>query len=126
MALIIGDVRQEMKANLSALIQKIREERHDKPNYYIFVGAKLDGMNSDVLRQGIVITQERPEVQLGTILVYIDNKKGTWSLEWCFPLDAQAPGFALEKSDGYSELIMQSLQTPNAIDKVKDKIVKRL
>ena len=122
---MIGDVRQEMKANLNALIQKIREERHGKPNYYIFIGAKLDDRYKDVFRQGIVITEKKPGVQLGTILVYIDNEKGTWKLEWCFPLDAQAPGFALEKSDGYSELIMQSLQTPDAIDKVDDKIIKK-
>ncbi len=125
MSLMIGDVRQEMKANLNALIQKIREERQDKPNYYIFIGAKLDDRYKDVFRQGIVITEKKPGVQLGTILVYIDNEKGTWKLEWCFPLDAQSPGFALEKSDGYSELIMQSLQTPNAIDKVDDKIIKK-
>ena len=126
MALLIGDVRQEMKSNLSALIQKIREERHDKPNYFIFIGAKLDARYKDIFRQGIVITQERPDVQLGTILVYIDNHKGTWKLEWCLPLDTIKPDFALEKSDGYSELIMQSLQTPDAINKVEDKIVNRL
>ena len=126
MTLLIGDVRKEMKDNLSALIQTIREDRQDKPNYYIYVGAKLNDPNKDVIKQGIVITEQRPEFQLGTILVYINNEKGTWGLEWCFPLDAAVPDFALENSDGYSELIYQSLQTPNAIDKVKDKIVKRL
>ena len=125
MSLLIGDVRKEMKSNLGAMIQKIREERQDKPNYYIFVGAKLDDRYKDVFRQGIIITEKRPGVQLGTILVYIDNEKGTWKLEWCFPLDAQVPDFALEKSEGYSELIYQSLQTPGAIDKVNDIIVKR-
>ena len=126
MSLLIGDVRQDMKKNLSALIQKIREERQDKPNYYIYIGAKVGGMNNNVLKQGIIITETRPDVQLGTILVYIDNHKGTWKLEWCLPLDTIKPDFALEKSDGYSELIMQSLQTPDAINKVEDKIVNRL
>ena len=125
MTLIIGDVRQEMKKNLSALIQEIREERHDKPNYYIFVGAKIPDVRHSIIKQGIVIMEERPQVQLGTILVYIDNEKGTWRLEWCFPLDAVKPDFALENSDGYSELIFQSLQTPDAINKVDDKIIKR-
>jgi len=84
----LGETRQEMTRGLMQKIEKIINE-HERyaDKYYIWVHAKPEKPGSNMIRQKIMITKVKPQMQLSTILFGVDNRKGDLTLEWALAGD---------------------------------------
>lgn len=90
MAILIGDMRQQMGENLCKVIDGVINRNSDKKQYYILVHSKFNSDN--VIKQSIVLTSTIPDKMFGTICFHVDNQKGEVKRIWILPLDVPAVG----------------------------------
>jgi hypothetical protein len=108
------DGRSELAEELNRKIEKIRQERHDKPNYYILVAAQVNNIDKDVIDQKYILLPERPiNPVVGTILYFVDNGNSKITRIWVLPRDIIQPASTINQSGDYSDEIFSHGELPN-------------
>ncbi len=108
-----GDLRKELGKELMESIEKVindNAKKHDK--YFILVHSDWDPAQRNVLRTRLVIMLEKPPAMLGTICVYVNNKKGIAKVMYALPQDI--PTDHVEMSDQGSEGVFDSAKNNNS------------
>lgn len=113
MVMNIRDGRNELTLELLATLTKIVEERKNKANYYILIQSVVDNENNDIIRNKVILLNKRLETPLiGTILYFVDNRRGRLERIWCLPRDVYQPE-TLVTPDDYSDEIFHIGKAPN-------------
>ncbi len=83
----IHTTRNELSANHRLELEKIINAHKGKENYYILVHAKWNPL-LEVIETKYILCSLKPVTRfLGTMLYYVDNKKGSLKRVWCLPYD---------------------------------------
>lgn len=82
----LGTARNELVYEHRRQIEKIINKNKKKDNYYILVHTMNNPFTRNI-HDKYILTSMMPERILGTILYYVDNKKGLLKRIWCLPLD---------------------------------------
>lgn len=107
--MLLWDARENLEKNHLKKMDQIKEKYKNKENYYIHVCVNWTNNNMDCLKNTYLIRDKKPPKMLGSMLYYIDNKKGIEKLEWALPMDVAIP----------DSLINPDSVNPNIIDHVK-------
>ena len=107
------EARNEMTIAHQKNIEKVIEKYKRQPNYYILVITHVDNYDPNVIREVFKPTFKRPEVQLGTILYYVDNRNGELFREWVLPRDIIQPEETINKAGDFSDEIFSCGEAPN-------------
>lgn len=104
----IGETREAMREKLlSDQLYKIAKEAHQEKKlneFWIVISHKPDQFLSGVIREGIVVTNKKPQKMLGSMCFHVVWDKGFFQPEWILPLDLGVD-LPMLGSDGHSELI---------------------
>jgi len=105
MKLLLGDIRNELHNDLLRNIERIIEQRQDKPSYWILVyqnrenlsGQETKGQErpgwtqyiegTDLINTKIILLSQKPPKMVGTMCWHVDNRRGKLVREWILPLD---------------------------------------
>lgn len=98
----LGETRQSMTKGLMQRIEGIINERKEK-EFYILVHAKPQSNNQFIIRQKIIILNQRPPEMLACMLFKVDNANGRLTLEWALPGDW--PTQAVEQGEHVPEVV---------------------
>ena len=113
MALCTGDLRNELGKELMASIEKVINDNANKHDeYYILIHSDWDHAQPGILRTKLMLMLERPPAMLGTLCVYVNNRKGTAEMLHALPLDI--PTDHVEMSDQASEGVFNSAVDNNS------------
>jgi hypothetical protein len=100
------EARNELTKALEKDIEKVVEKRQFEPNYYILVVSQVSNIDRDRIENKLILLSVRPEVPfIGTILYYVDNKKGELIREWVLPRDVIQPEETINKAGDFSDEI---------------------
>lgn len=88
----IGETRSNLAEDLlgDTLFKVIEKVGKDKPNmkqYYILITAQPDKFLTNVLRQGVKVTNVKPPKLINSMCFYVDMKRGSLSCMWILPRD---------------------------------------
>lgn len=88
----IGETRKNLAEDLlsDTLFKVIEKVSKDKPNmkqYYILITAQPDKFLTNVLRQGVKVSNVKPPRLINSMCFYVDMKKGSLSCMWILPRD---------------------------------------
>jgi hypothetical protein len=111
MALCTGDIRKELGSDLLRAIERVINDnagKHD--DYYILIHSDWEGRGA--LKTKLILMKERPPAMLGTLCVYVNNRKGTAEMLHALPLDI--PTDHVEMSDQASEGVFNSAVDNNS------------
>ena len=94
-AVLMGDMRRQMAGDLLKTLTDVIERKSDHPwPYFILVATHIDpAYHRGVIKERVIILDEKPAKYLGSICVRVDNRLGDATIEWILPLDN--PGLAL-------------------------------
>lgn len=105
MALCTGDIRKELGSDLLRAIERVIHDnagKHD--DYYILIHSDWEGRGA--LKTKLMLMKERPPALLGTLCVYVNNRKGIANMLHALPQDI--PTEHVELSDTGSEKVFDS------------------
>jgi len=106
-ALCTGDLRKELSKDLMDSIEKVINDNAQKyDEYYILVHSDWDHAQPGVLRTKLMLMKERPPAMLGTLCVYVNNRKGIANMLHALPQDIPTDG--VEMSDEESKGVFDS------------------
>ena len=91
----MGDMRGQMSSDLLKTLTDVIERKADHPRpYFILIATHIDpAYHRGVIKERVIILDEKPAKYLGSICVRVDNRLGDATSEWILPLDN--PGLAL-------------------------------
>ena len=104
--IILGDLRSEMAKELQRLILAVVDSHKDKETYFILVYAGID-VPAGIVMTKIILLDKKPPKMLGTLLYFVDNRKGKIERVWALPLDHDV---VIDPSDEIVEEIFRSAQ----------------
>jgi len=113
MVMTFRDGRNELTEDLQRRVSGVIEERKHKPNYYILVASQVDNMNTDVIKNKLILLKDKPDPVVGTILFYVDNRKGELIRLWVLPRDVMQPDSMINQAGDYSDEIFHMGKAPN-------------
>lgn len=115
MVMTFHEARNELVEDLKRRVTEVIEDRKHKPNYYILVASQVDNMNTDIIRNKLILIPEnkKPEPAVGTILFFVDNRKGEMIREWVLPRDVIQPDSMINQAGDYSDEIFHFGEAPN-------------
>lgn len=111
MKILLGDIRPELAKDLQRRIVEVIDQNKHKESYYILVYANLtvefwgNTQPVDVIKTKIILLSKKPKKMLGTMLAYVDNRKGIFKWIWNLPLDIPT---IIEPSDEVVESVWRS------------------
>ena len=112
MSIDIRTARNEMTMDLRNSLERTIDKHKNRPNYYILVVAYTDLSNRSIIRTKKILLKNKPAPQVGTMLYYVDNKKGTLKRIWVLPRDIVRPMGTVAESD-FSDEIFYHGKAPN-------------
>lgn len=89
MAVVIGDIRNELERDLRKRLAFVLSRKLDLKKYYVLVYAKWQG--GDELITKIITMLHRPPKMIGTVCYAVDNERGIVRQLWCLPKDFPVP-----------------------------------
>ncbi len=108
-ALYTGDLRRELGRELMASLDKVISDNSGKhAAYYILVYSDWDHAQPGILRTKLILMLDRPPAMLGTLCIYVDNRKGLAKILHALPQDI--PTEHVEMSDEGSKGVFDSAQ----------------
>lgn len=115
MVMTFREGRNELTLELRAEISKVIERKRHCPNYYILVASQVDNIDSDIIRNKLILLPEnkKPEPTIGTILYHVDNRRGKLDRLWVFPRDIVQPESMINKTNDFSDEIFYHGEAPN-------------
>lgn len=84
--ILIGDLRKEISLEIQRSIVKTLDIYKHKESYYLLVWAGID-IETGIIRSKLILLDKKPPKMLGTLLAYVDNRKGLFEWVWKLPLD---------------------------------------
>ncbi len=83
-----GTLRQCLSLDAQSKAGYIIEKKQKSPNYYMLIWSDFDPVQPNRINTRIITMNLRPEIpMLGTILMYVDNKRSKIDTIWNLPLD---------------------------------------
>lgn len=109
MVLELGEVREAMEANELKILDSIVARNKGKTSYYIWKHSNWEGQHSTIMRTKYQLRNHKPPIPLiGTKVWYVDNHRGTISLEWDLGMDIKDADICA--TDNLSENTLKSAQ----------------
>ena len=113
----IGETRQAMREKLlSEKLYKIAYDAHREKSldkFWIFLSYKPDVILDCVIREGVIVTNRKPQKMLNSMCFFCDWIKGVFNCEWILPMDL---GVDIQGSSN-SEFVVDSVKSlgPNIL-----------
>lgn len=85
--MLLWDVRENMEQNHLDKMESIKQKYQNKESYYVLVHVNWADPSMTVLKNTYLLMDKMPPKMLGTMLYYINNKKGLEELKWALPMD---------------------------------------
>ena len=108
----IRTARNEMTMDLKNSLERTIDKHKGKPNYYILVVAYTDLSDNSIIRTKKILLKNKPAPQVGTMLYYVNNKKGTLERIWVLPRDIMQPEDTIAEGE-FSDEIFYHGKAPN-------------
>jgi len=111
MPTFIGDIRKELSSDLVKSIEKVVDQnasKHDE--YYILV--RSDWANRNEIKTTLMLMKEQPPAMIGTLCVYVNNKKGI--VEFLSALPDDIPTDHVEMSEEGNKAVFDSAKNNNS------------
>lgn len=103
-----GEARNMLTEVTEKEIEKVISKKKNDPNYYILVAAVVHNMDISRITNKIILLSELPDMYLGTILYYVDNRKGEMTRLWVLPRDVHQPANMISEGDYSDEIFHQA------------------
>lgn len=107
--MLLWDARENLEKNHLAKLEEIKSKYKHKDDYYIHVCVNWTNPDMTELKNVYLIRDKKPPKMLGSMLYYINNKRGEQKLEWALPLDVLVDDSLLDLSTA-KESTMQHLK----------------
>lgn len=96
--LTVRDAAYTFAAQLGREIETKMNELADKKDSY-FILVKAHKTDVSTVENKCLILSEKPEKMLGTMLFFVDNRKGQFKKEWVLPFDYPVDPSLLSEED---------------------------
>lgn len=96
--MLLWDARENLEKNHLKKMEEIKSKYKSKDNYYIHVCVNWTNPDMVALKNTYLIRDKKPPKMLGSMLYYIDNRKGIERLEWALPMDVLVDDSLLDLS----------------------------
>jgi len=114
----LGETGDAMAKGFMDELQKVLDENPRDDHYWILVHAKpllnQNYLGKHAIRQVFVKMNYEPPPLLGTIRIFVDNKKGAYKME-VFPHDVPIDESVYEKGEVSPEIYESSFKLGNCI-----------
>lgn len=82
----LGATREDMATEHRRQMDMLINANSRKENYYVLVYC-YNNLFTEHIHEKYITMSQKPVRMLGTMLYYVDNKKGMLKRIWCLPLD---------------------------------------